>query len=104
MFFAKIPGVGQDFQEILPCGGPPILSFIAFSLSSDLKIALGGYYIYPPPTSPPLCLSMHVLMGKSKNQKQTPSGKSFPSFQQWTVCRGTVKSAGTSYTNSSTIF
>ena len=56
MFFAKIPRGGQGFQEKLPGGGgPPISGFIAFLLTSVLKFAWGGYYIYPhpPPTSPP---------------------------------------------------
>jgi hypothetical protein len=37
MFFAKIPRGGQGFQEKLPGGGPPILGFIAFLLTSVLK-------------------------------------------------------------------
>jgi hypothetical protein len=36
--FVKIPGGDQGFQEILP-GGPPILDFIAFLLTSVLKFS-----------------------------------------------------------------
>jgi hypothetical protein len=40
MFFAKIPRVGQGFQEKLPGGGGPHISgFIAFLLTSVLKFA-----------------------------------------------------------------
>jgi hypothetical protein len=61
MFFAKIPRGGQGFQEKLPGGGvPPISGFIAFLLTSVLKFARWGYYIYPPPlphlTRPPVCI------------------------------------------------
>ena len=57
MFLPKSLG-GRGFQEKLP-GGPPILgfiTFIAFLLTSVLKFALEGYFIYSPPTSP--CASM----------------------------------------------
>ncbi len=47
--FVKIPGGDQGFQEILP-GGPPILDFIAFLLTSVLKFSWGGSYIYHPPS------------------------------------------------------
>ncbi len=52
--FAKIPGGGQGFQEKLP-GGPPILRFIAFLLTSFSKICLGGCCFIPPlpPLTPP---------------------------------------------------
>ena len=52
--FAKIPrggGGGQGFQEKLPGGGPPILGFIAFLLTSFSKICLVGCCFIPP--SPP---------------------------------------------------
>ena len=49
MFFAKIPRGGQGFQEKLP-GGPPISGFIAFLLTSVLKFAWGGCFIYPTPS------------------------------------------------------
>jgi hypothetical protein len=38
--FAKMPRGGQGFQEKLPGGGPPILGFIAFLLTSFSKICL----------------------------------------------------------------
>ncbi len=58
-FFAKIPRGVKAFRKNC-LGGPPISGFIAFLLTSVLKFAWGGYYIYPPlpPTSPPLCASM----------------------------------------------
>jgi hypothetical protein len=39
MFFAKIPRGDQGFWEKLPVGGPPILGFIAFLLTSVLVFA-----------------------------------------------------------------
>jgi hypothetical protein len=53
MFLAKIPRGVQGFQEKLPEGGPPILGFIAFLLTSVLKIA-GGGIIFTLPLPPPL--------------------------------------------------
>jgi hypothetical protein len=41
-------------------GGPPILRFIAFLLTSFSKICLGGAVSYPPPPLTPLCASMIV--------------------------------------------
>jgi hypothetical protein len=38
-------------------GGPPISGFIAFLLTSVLKFAWRGYYIFPPTSPhPPLCI------------------------------------------------
>ncbi len=55
--FAKIPQGGQEFQEKLP-GGSPYFGFIAFLLISLLKFDWGGggSYLYPPPSTPPLCI------------------------------------------------
>jgi hypothetical protein len=60
MFLPKFLGGGQGFQEKLPGGGPPILGFIAFLLTSFSKICLGGccFIPPPPPPHPPLCASM----------------------------------------------
>jgi hypothetical protein len=63
MFFAKIPrGGGSRLPGNIDWEGPLILGFIAFLLTSVLKFARGGYYIYPPPSSHltpfPLCASM----------------------------------------------
>jgi hypothetical protein len=68
MFFCQNPQGGSRVSGKIAWGGPPISGFIAFLLTSVLKFAWGGYYIYPPPsppTSPPLCASMY--MGKIKN-------------------------------------
>ncbi len=48
---------GSRLSGKIDWGGPPISGFIAFLLTSVLKFAWGGYYIYTPP-SPPLCASM----------------------------------------------
>jgi hypothetical protein len=60
MFFAKIPRGVKAFKKNYLGGGPPISGFIAFLLTSILKFAWGGSYIYPPPppTSSLLCASM----------------------------------------------
>ncbi len=55
MFLPKFLGGGQGFWEKLPGGGPLILRFIAFLLTSFLKICLGVCCFIPPP---PLCASM----------------------------------------------
>ncbi len=58
MFLPKFLGGGQGFQEKLPGGGPPILGFIAFLLTSFSKICLGGGAVSSPPSPPHLCASM----------------------------------------------
>jgi hypothetical protein len=46
--FAKISKGGQVFQEKVPGGGPPISGFIAFLITSVLKLVWGGLYLpYP---------------------------------------------------------
>jgi hypothetical protein len=49
---------GQGFQEKLP-GGPPILGFIAFLLTSFSKNCLGVLFHTPLTPHPPLRASMH---------------------------------------------
>ncbi len=61
MFFAKIPRGVKCFRKNC-LGGPPISGFIAFLLTSVLKFAWGGYYIYPSPSPhPPVCIMDNVL-------------------------------------------
>jgi hypothetical protein len=38
-------------------GGSPYFGFYWVFINKCLKFAWGGYYIYPPPTSPTLCAS-----------------------------------------------
>ncbi len=54
--FAKIPKVGQGFQEKIPGGSS--LRFIAFLLTSFSKICLGGAVSYPPPPLTPPCVHL----------------------------------------------
>ena len=56
--FVKIPKGVKGFRKNCQ-GGPPILHFIAFLLTSFSKICLGGSVSCPPP---PLCASMHSNM------------------------------------------
>jgi len=61
-----VENAGEGIPEVLPKslvgsrlsgknarGGPPILGFIAFLLTSVLKFDCRGYYIYPPPPPSP---------------------------------------------------
>jgi hypothetical protein len=61
MFLPKFLG-GSRVSGKIARGGPPILRFIAFLLTSFSKICLGGAVSYPPPPPPlpPLCASMNT--------------------------------------------
>jgi hypothetical protein len=56
----QIPRGGSRVSGKIARGGPPILCFIAFLLTSFSKICLGGCCFIPPlpPPYPPLCASM----------------------------------------------
>ncbi len=62
MFLPKLQGGVKGFRKNCQ-GGPPILRFIAFLLTSFSKICLGGgcCFIPSPPPLPPLCASMYRL-------------------------------------------
>ncbi len=51
---------GSRVSGKIAWGGPPISGFIAFLLTSVLKFAWGGYYIYPPPFPPPHPPCVHL--------------------------------------------
>ncbi len=54
--FAKIPRGVKAFRKFAR-GGPTILGFIAFLVTSVSKFAWGGSYIYQSPsTPPPVCI------------------------------------------------
>ncbi len=60
---AKIPRGGSRLAGKIARGGPPILCFIAFLLTSVLKFARGGSYIYQSPSplspkAPPPCVHL----------------------------------------------
>jgi hypothetical protein len=55
---------GSRLSGKIAWGGSPYFgfyTFIAFLLTSVLEFACGGYYIYPPPPSFPLCASMLIF-------------------------------------------
>ena len=56
MFLPKFLG-GSRLSGKFAWGGPPILGFIAFLLTSFSKICLGGAVSYPPSPLPlPVCI------------------------------------------------
>jgi hypothetical protein len=58
--FCQNPWGGSRLSGKIAWVGPTISGFIAYLLTSVLKFAWGGYYIYPPPTStpPPPCVDL----------------------------------------------
>jgi hypothetical protein len=66
--FAKIPRGGVKGFGKNCLGGPPILGFIAFLLTSFLKICLGGAVSSPlTPLTPPC---VHLWRGRAKRDRQ----------------------------------
>ncbi len=85
--FAKIPRRGSRVSGKIARGGPPILRFIAFLLTSFSKICLGGAVSYLPPPLPPLCVSMvtdcwQQMMLASSGNKTTTDRKTTPLMWQ----------------------
>ncbi len=62
-FFSKNPRGVKAFRKIC-LGGPPVLGFIAFLLTSVMKFGRRGYYIYPPPSPHLTPICVHLCLYK----------------------------------------
>jgi hypothetical protein len=66
--FAKIPRGVKAFWKKLP-GGPPILGFTAFLLTSFLKSCLGGCFFILPSPLPPVCIYNGMKLNRFTSPK-----------------------------------
>ncbi len=77
---------GSRLSGKVAWGGPSILGFIAFLLTSILKFVRGGYYIYPP-TSPPPCVHLCNMKLDFISQPSSKTTLPFAGLQHMQQCQ-----------------